>query len=299
MRGMWRHGKATRSGGQLNVSRAPWAAAVTAGAALFTSLSFAPALAVQPTYSFRSPFDPQQCDLATRAGQAAVRQKPESMKARLLLAEGLLCAGLDGNPFALEDAVAQLRDIVAEDPANLYAQLEYADALRKQFPASVEAYSTLVRVRRTLKVADIGAARPDLGQYIAENLGAIRDQRARNAEFLLPRESHAADGTLPKEEALRAVALLAEMGAHGRRRAEKLIGTIAARGEETGALKLMRVDLLIPRLEPEHAVALYSEAAAHACAGAESDACSMVQQRLANICRWVSNIPGACAPLGR
>jgi hypothetical protein len=295
---MWRYGKTRGSAACLKSRRAPWAAAAIVAAGLWSLPAWA--AAVQAAYSFRSPFDPQQCDLATRAGEAAIQRNPASTKAHLLLAEACLCSGLDGNPFALQRAVGQLRRILARHPLNFFAQLDYADALRRQFPASMEAYSALVRARRTLNVTDVGAARSDLRQYIAENLDAIRDQRARNAEFLLRRESHAADGALPEEEALRTVGLLAEMGAHGRQRAERLIDMIAARREATDALRLMRIDLLMPQLQPDDAVELYSKAAADACAGTPDDSgtCSMVRQRLASIRKWVSNMPGACVPPG-
>lgn len=143
----------------------------------------ASAAIADPAYSYRSPFHPEQCEKAIVAGRRAVAADAENRRARLILAEGLLCRGLQGDSQALDAAIALLEQTVTDEPANFFAQLELADALRQRSPVSEQAERALQHARDLLAAADVGAARQELAAYIDENLAAVAQSRAVTGEW--------------------------------------------------------------------------------------------------------------------
>ncbi len=146
------------------------------------------ASATEAAFSYRNPFHPEQCERAIRFAEQQLVQNPSSAKARMVLAEGLLCRGLDDDPDSLDESIALLREIVREDPSDFFAQLDLSDALRRRFPLSAAAERTATRARILLDHADLGAAADDLRQYIEENVAAVVAGRA-DAQPLLQRSA--------------------------------------------------------------------------------------------------------------
>jgi hypothetical protein len=124
-------------------------------------------------YSYATPFHPTQSHAAIEAGCKALNRDPSSQRARMILAEGFLCVGLQDDMWALDAAISLLGRIVAEEPSNLFARLDLADALRRRYPLSDAAHDALVMVDGRLDDADVGAARDQLRQYVRQNIGGI------------------------------------------------------------------------------------------------------------------------------
>lgn len=302
MGGMWGHGKTGRVGWHLKASRTFWmAAAIIAGAALFTSLFLPPALAAQPAYSFQSPFSAEQCDRAIVAARQELTRDGSRSHGRLLLAEGLLCRGLEDDPTALDSAAEILRQIVRDEPANFFAQLELADALRKRFPLSDEAQTMLGRARQLLDGTDVGAARQRLAQYIDDNLAAMAEQHARTLPLVQTRAAALATGTLPPADMAGFVILLAQTGPDGVVQAERSLETYLTRHYDDMLATLYRAELLRAGGAAERARPLYADAEARLChAGTvQSSECSLARWRLEQLDRKVSDGRETGAATGR
>jgi hypothetical protein len=155
-------------------------AATASLVAAFASVFAATAMA-QPAFSYRNPFHPEQCERAiTYAGRrVAVATGGARSRARLILAEGLLCRGLEGDGAALDQAIERFSEIVAREPENFFAQLGLADGLRRRSPHGDATLAAQRRVRQLLAQSDVGAAREELAAYVEENLAAIEQARAR------------------------------------------------------------------------------------------------------------------------
>ncbi len=97
----------------------------------------------------------------------------------MIRAEGLLCKGLDDDPWALDAAIAALREIVASEPENFFAQLESADALRARFRCSDDAAEALATAAAFLNRAPLGDATADLAAYVASNAAALQREQRR------------------------------------------------------------------------------------------------------------------------
>jgi tetratricopeptide (TPR) repeat protein len=200
----------------------------------------------------------------------------------MLVAEGLLCEGLEDNPAALDAAARMLRRLVADEPLNFFAALDLADALRKRFPLSDEAQAALRRARQLLANADVGAARRDLTDYIDENLAAIAQQRATLLPLLRGKANALESGRLSASDMADSVILLSETGRDGIEQAERDVDVYLALhpGDTLGTL--YRAEIL--RLEGQDAqsLPLYAEAARGLCvAGAvPSSYCSLARWRL-------------------
>jgi len=239
-------------------------------------------VAVEPACSFRSPFSLQQCERAIRTGKQALAQDESSAGARMLLAEGLLCRGLEDDPGALDAAAEMLRRIVAEEPSNFFAQLELADALRKRFPLSDEAHAALRRARTGLDAADLGAAREDLTDYIQENLAAMAQQRAAILPLLRSRAEALACGTLSATDLADSVILLSETGPDGIDQAQRGLDVYLARHPGDALGTLYRAEILRLEGQGTRSLPLYAEAEKHLCVpgAAPSSECSLARWRL-------------------
>jgi tetratricopeptide (TPR) repeat protein len=241
-----------------------------------------PTSGLEPAYSFRSPFDPQQCERAIRAGKRALEQDEASSRAQALLADGLLCRGLEDDPGALDAAAEMFRRIVAEEPSNFFAGLELADALRKRFPLSDEAESALRRAQRILPNADVGAAREDLTDYIEENLAAMAQQKASILPILRGRAEALASGSLSATELADSVILLSETGPGGIDRAQRGLDVYLARHPGDALGTLYRAEILRLAGQGAGSLPLYTEAEKHLCVPGTvpSSECSLARWRL-------------------
>ncbi len=224
------------------------------------------ARATDAILSFRSPFDAQQCQSAGDLARRRLQRSPADRAARWLLGEALLCAGLDGSEVALVHAIRVLTAVAASDHTNFYAQLELADAWRKQYPASLEAYVALIRVRRLLKATDAGAARADLREYVSQNLAAVRDQRARDRAFLRSRLLELGTRNTPDDEIVRVAAILDQMGPRGAARELRLITTAVERGTNE-RFALVEKELFALRKSSAQACAVHESAPLARCHG--------------------------------
>jgi tetratricopeptide (TPR) repeat protein len=239
-------------------------------------------VAAQPAYSFRNPFNPQQCERAIRAGKQALAQQEWSAGARMLLAEGLLCRGLEDDPRALDAAAEMLRRIVAEEASNFFAQLELADALRKRFPLSDEAQAALRRARAGLDASDLGAARQALTDYIDENLAAMAQQRAVILPPLRSRAEALESGTLSASDLADSVILLSESGPDGIDQAERGLDVYLALHPGDALGTLYRAEILRLEGQGTRSLPLYAEAEKRLCVpgAAPSSQCSLARWRL-------------------
>lgn len=237
----------------------------------------------EPAYSFHSPFHPQQCDRAIDAGHRQLDRDPSDGTGRMLVAEGLLCRGLEDDPGALDAAIGMLRQIAADQPAHFFAQLELADALRKRFPLSDDAQAALLRARDLLQTADVGAARQELTDYIDENLAAVAQHRAGALPFLEESAQRLATNTLSPAEMAGFISVLAQTGPEGLLGAEQRLDTYLMRHTDDALATLYRAELLRGRVLPETSRRLYAEAEARLCdrprAEAESPECRLARSR--------------------
>jgi hypothetical protein len=154
--------------------------------AMVAALLLGSAPVIGQAYRFQSPFHPSQCDEAIESAERSLAEDPRDSAARLILAEGFLCRGLEGDAAAVNRAISLLTQLVADNPENFFAQLELADALRKRDATSEEAERALRRAGALLARADVGAARGVLQTYIQENLTAIVETRGRLANLRRP-----------------------------------------------------------------------------------------------------------------
>ncbi len=237
--------------------------------------------AIEPAYSFRNPFDPEQCDRAIRFAERRLEQEPTDPWARQLRAEGLLCRGLDDDPWALDEAIALLREIVADKPDNFFAQLALADALRKRFPASGEAQAALRRARELLAAVDDGPARAELAEYLTENAAAITAHRSR--VLALVREREGAFAAASPQDVAALVRALPQTGPAGIERAEQHLEVYLMEHDDAALRTLYRAELMRGRAPPARCRMLYADAVSALCAAPPSDDCALAQRRLAQL----------------
>jgi tetratricopeptide (TPR) repeat protein len=246
------------------------------------------ALAAEAAYSFRSPFHPQQCDHAVAAGQRLLQRAPTS-EARVLLAEGLLCRGLDeDDPWALEEAIEMFRRVLADEPGSFFALLDLADALRGRFPLSEEARTAMIRVRDALGNADVGDARESLAEYIDDNLATFADQRRHALPLLQTWAAALAADSLSSADIPGFVSLLAQTGPEGLRRAEDGLDRYLAMGRDDTLVTFYRAEISRGRATPERLRLMYEQIAARSCGSdpsTQAAQCSVARLRLSQLRR--------------
>jgi hypothetical protein len=252
--------------------------------------------AARPAQRFDSPFAPAQCGRAVAAGRRAVAGQAASTRARLLLAEGYLCLGLQGDAWALESAIDSLRAVLAAEPRHFFAQLELADALRLRYPRSAAAATALQRARTLLEHVDVGAARTRLRAYVDEAIAATGELAAQGA---CPPQGALAELDSPELAPDRLGEVADRFLACGREAAAALDAALARRGlDRPGAAAV-----LLFRAEARRGVAavgtvrrLYQAAALRACAarphadwrraetgGVDEATCARARMRLAEL----------------
>ncbi len=254
------------------------------------ALSVAGPVAAQPS-PFRSPFHPEQCERAISAGKHQLARNPGCSRARLQVAEGFLCKGLEDDPDALDAAISMFRQIVADEPLNFFAELELADALRKRFPLSQEAQSELLRTRRALGAADVGAARQELAGYVDENFAATADLRLRMVPLIEERAAALAAGTILPADMAVFVILQAETGIDGLAQAGRDLETYLALHDDETLATLYRAEILRMRGMKDRCRPLYVEAAERLChdGAPPSSECSLARWRLEQLQRQEAN----------
>lgn len=144
-----------------------------------------PTLASSATYRYRGYFRIEQCGAAINLGHRLVRHDASSFRGSIILAEGLLCRGVHGDDWALEDSITLLREIVTENPRDFFSTLALADALRERYPYSIDAEEVFERSRELVEDADLGAARGSFVEYIDTKRRDIERSRSSAAKRLL------------------------------------------------------------------------------------------------------------------
>jgi hypothetical protein len=257
-------------------------AAVLLPLALVTAETGAARVGADP--EARSPFHPEQCEMAIAHGRRRVAAS-DTPSARLTVAEGFLCAGLAGDdPWALEEAIALLRDIVAASPDHLFARLELADALRARYPLSEEALGQYEDAKRLLEPPACGAACGELAEHIDASVRALGRKRERLGRAGEPRRPPAETRRFAAH-----VTALAQSGIEGERRALELLDDRARLSADRYLDTLQRAELLRGTRPREEIRGLY-EAARHQLCRAENEGenrewCSLVQFRIEQLDR--------------
>jgi tetratricopeptide (TPR) repeat protein len=249
----------------------------SAGLALACSAAV-PALG-EPAFSYRSPFHAEQCDTALAYARQREAREPADRRARRLVAEALLCRGLDDDLAALDAAIAQLHAIGRDEPADVFIQLELADAVRKRFPLSDDAQALLRRARALLDAGDVGAARADLTDYIEDNLAAVVAYRARQQPRLAALAAAFRAEQLSAVEVGEFVSLLALTGPGGLLVAEERLNEYLAQHPDAELATLRRAELLRGRASVDTVRELYQAAERALCVdGGRSAATPPVQK---------------------
>jgi hypothetical protein len=257
------------------------------------------AVASEPAFSFRNPFHPEQCDRAVRFAQKRLAENASNRRARFILAEGRLCQGLKDNPWELDKAIDMLRQIVADEPRNFFAQLELADALRKRYPASAEAHTVLLRARDLLNAVELGRARADLAEYVAENAAAIAGQRSRILSLVREYEADFTAGRLQPPHMAALLLALEQTGGSGVERAERYLEVYLMQHDDIALRTLYSAELMRGRSPPARCRDLYADAVSALCAAQPSSDCSLAQWRLTQLDQRLANPIGAPPVLQR
>jgi hypothetical protein len=268
------------STGTLSMGAYPAAMGVVVSIAVLARVTIAGDAAL----SYLSPFHPEQCGRAIAVSQRRLSESNNDRHARFTLAEGFLCCGLQDNPRALEAAIRMLSEVCREEPGSFFAQLEYADALRKQFPLSVEGERALRRAFDLLHEVDVGNARSELAGYIARNLKAHQAQREAAEPILREYAQAFRAGTLSAADVAGYVSLLAQTGPAGRDEARRHLDAFVAAHPTPALDTLYRAELARHRTPNVALRALYLDAEEHLCPGDGTPhdwQCALVKQRLA------------------
>ena len=230
-----------------------------------------PVHAGAPSYSFRSPFDAQQCDRAIHFGQEAVQSSPSGTRSHFILAEGLLCHGIVADdPWALDRAIVEFRNLADLKPSDFFIHLDLFDALRKRWPLAPETAMSLKQVRSLFGTAGFGERRQTIKQYIDQNAVAMAHDWA-SARTLLERRGEAAtQGTLNPGDMFEYLVTLAAVGPTGLTMADRLFDHYTSNMEPTGLVLLAHAELSRGRVSPSDAQQLYNKARQDLCRDAAS-----------------------------
>lgn len=246
-----------------------------------------------PSYSYASPFHPSQCHAAIDAGCKALSRDPSSRRSLMIVAEGLLCAGLQEDLWALDAAIALLDRIVAEEPSNLFARLDLADALRLRYPLSDAAYDALAMVDARLDQADVGAARDGLRQYVRQNLGGL--DAARSIVSYSSGASHESASMGPQPLSLAALAIGTALALTGPSRVAELQSALDAHLRQVPGDPLasfLKAELSLGRVPRETARDLYQQAKMRLCINARyKTQCDLAKRRIGQIASPAAECP--------
>jgi hypothetical protein len=227
-----------------------------------------PSLSAFAALSYGSPFHPEQCELAVAAAERVLSSKPQEARAREILAEGLLCRGLEhDDPWALQAAIRGLEERLSDGPEDFFAQLYLAEALRRRFPLSDRVPAELDEAAALLAETDVGEAREELTTHVREALAAVASHRAQFLPLLERREAELERGTLSPSGAGDLLTLLAHTGPSGVERALAMLDGELMQQLDEALLTFYRAELLRGRDSPPAVAALYRSARSVLCAG--------------------------------
>jgi hypothetical protein len=202
---------------------------------------------------------------AIRFAQRRLTEAPANLRARLILAEGLLCQGLADDTWALDEAIERLRTIVADQPSNIFARAELADGLWKRFPLSEDAAAAGNHVRTLVRTEPPGTARAALASHARENALAASLQWSHIDAILRSRQTAATASQLSGAELYEYATLLALTGAAGVEKAEQLLNADVDLHGETGLSHLARAELALGRASRQRVRDEYEKAEHRLC----------------------------------
>lgn len=233
---------------------------------------------------YQTPFTSEQCGMALEHAQRLLDDNPGDLRASMVHAEALLCAGQQDDPEALDQAAEGFRQILARDPNNFFAYLYLAEATRARFSFSNAAIRAFMQARSVLSEADVGAARASLDAYIAQTIREVREQQQHFAQMIYDTEATLAAGTASSHQVGQLLMIQARTGPEGLERAAVLLDAYVAAGHRDPILKFYRAEMLRGRLARPTLAALYQAAEPYLCAEggdfADRQACPLARLRL-------------------
>ncbi len=216
------------------------------------------------TYS--NPFHPDQCEIALATGERALARNPEDARARQLVAEALLCRGLErDDPWALDAAREEFLAQLSAHPGDFFAHLYAAEALRRRFPLADEAAGAFERARAALANADVGAARTELDAHLRESLAALKAHREQFLPLLRARTAALEHGSLASPQLVDLLTLLTQTGPAGVDRALAILEAELARQPNIALDTFYRAEILRGRESKQTLLGLYRAASAALC----------------------------------
>jgi len=167
-----------------------------------------------------TPFHPEQCDLAISEGTTRVEANPGDLRAVEIMAEGLLCRGVEcDDPWALNDSIELLRRVRDAGAANFFTQLYLAEALWRRYPYSVFAIGEFEEAEGMLDSGRPLADAERFRRHIRLAIESIRDTVSRTATSLRRIDERSTDVAAAPEDMADGLVILATTGAAGYRSA--------------------------------------------------------------------------------
>ncbi len=224
------------------------------------------ATATWASLTYSNPFHPDQCEIALATGEQALARNPEDARARQIVAEALLCRGLErDDPWALDAALGAFQAQLSAHPDDFFAQLYAAEALRRRFPLADEAPIAFERAQAALATADVGAARTELGAHLRESLAALNAHRQQFLPLLRARTAALQHGSLAPGQVVDLLTLLVQTGPTGIDRALAILAAELVRQPNLALDTFYRAEILRGRESPQALMRLYRAAAAALC----------------------------------
>lgn len=218
------------------------------------------------TYS--NPFHPEQCAPAVRAARRALEAHPEDSRARSILAEGLLCLGLEtDDPWALAAAIAAFQARISAGSSDFFDYLYLAEALRRRYPLADAVPTAFEHAAAQLTSADVGAARDELAAYLGTARQAVEAHRRQFLPLLERRAAQLELGTLTASRLLDLLVVLAQTGPAGVDRALEVLEARLARRYDPTLDTFYRAEILRGRGAPAAVAALYRATREALCRG--------------------------------
>ena len=216
------------------------------------------------TYS--NPFHPDQCEIALASGEQALVRNSQDARATEIVAEALLCRGLErDDPWALQAAIAAFRARLSSQPDDFFSQLYYAEALRRRFPLADETPVAFKRAHTTLATADVGAARAALNAYLIDALADVNSNREQFLPVLRARAASLEQGPLAPAQLIDLLTLLAQTGPRGVDHALAILDAQVSRQPDAALDTFYRAEILRGRESQGALVRLYQSAEAAVC----------------------------------
>ncbi len=156
-----------------------------------------------------NPLHPEECDSAQQEAARQLRENPGSAYWQRVEAEALLCSGLAADdPVALDEAAVRFRELVRGNSGDVHVVIGLADAVRRRYPASAEAATTLEQA-----LAVVRPEARDLHGYLAANLASVRLSQAACTQSVRTRPVQSYADVCIQESAFRIAEALELLGA--------------------------------------------------------------------------------------